>query len=151
MKKLLALILFFTLVFAGPAMAGWTVVSSTMSDYKDGLGQHSVIRITITIDDNGGSFTTADIVGSVRAGLLGYMYWVGVDGVDTGTAPQLTITDPWGFTRFVFASFHATTAITVRGDVYNGQYPQIFDGSTFTFTDSGDTGQVFYLYLDMVR
>ncbi len=151
MKKLVLLIMFFTLVFASPAMATWTIVSSTVDQYKDSPGQHSVIRITVTIDGSAGSFTTADIVGPVRENLMGYMYWVGIDGVDTGVAPQLTITDKWGFTRFVSTGFHATTAITIRGDAYNGQYPQIFDGSTFTFTDSGNNAQVFYLYLDMVR
>jgi hypothetical protein len=150
MKKL-SLILALIFALTTPAFAGWTILSSTMDEFEDSLGEHVVIRITVTIDGSAGSFTTQDIVTSVRSGLKGYAYWIGIDGVDTGVAPQLTITDPWGFTRFVGTSFHATTALTVRGNSYNGQYPQIFDGSTFTFTDSGDNGQIFYLYLDMVR
>ena len=150
MKKLLA-IFAIILLLATPSFATWTIVSSTVDQFQDGLGEHTVIRITVTIDGSAGSFTTDDIVGVVRQHIRGYMYWVGIDGVDTGVAPQLTITDKWGFTRFVYTGFHATTAITVRGDIYNGQYPQIFDGSTFTFTDSGNDAQVFYLYLDMVR
>ena len=137
--------------FATPAFATWAIVSSTVDQFSDGLGEHNVIRITVTIDGSAGSFTTDDVVGVVRQYIKGYLYWVGIDGVDTGVGPDLTITDKWGFTRFNDTTFHATDPVTVRGDAYNGQYPQIFDGTTFTFTDSGDNGQIFYLYLDMVR
>jgi hypothetical protein len=154
MKRKLSLITLFLLAgifLATPSFAGWTITASTVDRFNDSLGEHAVIRITVTIDGSSGSFTTGDVVASVRENLKGYMYWVGIDGVDTGIAPQLTITDKWNFTRFVGTTFHATNPITVRGDAYNGQYPQIFDGSTFTFTDSGNNEQYFYLYLDMVR
>ena len=151
MKKIAALTLGL-LILASPAWAAWSIVSSRVSDYKDNLGSHAVIRITVTIDGSAGSFTTDDIVGSVRQFLTGYAYWIAVDGIDTATAPQVTITDPWNFTRFAdTTSFHATNPISVTGNSYNGQYPQIFDGSTFSFNDAGDNAQTFYLYLDMVQ
>jgi len=150
-RKVLALIFALFILTVTPAFATWSIVSSTVDQFEDALGEHAVIRITVTIDGSAGSFTTADVVGSVREHLKGYAYWIGIDGVDTGVGPDLTITDPWGFTRFNDTSYHATNPTTVRGNAYNGQYPQIFDGSTFTFTDSGDNAQVFYLYLDMVR
>ena len=151
MKKRILAIVVLVMLMAVPSFAAWTITSQKVSDYSDNLGYHAVIKITVTIDGSAGSFTTADISGSVRKFLKGYVYWFGIDGVDTGTAPQLTVTDPWNFTRFVYASFHATNPVTVAGNVYNGQYPQIFDGTTFTFTDSGDNGQVFYFYMDMVQ
>ena len=153
MKKLLVIVIAALTLYAVPSYATWSILSSKVADYRDNLGAHAVIRITVTIDGSAGSFTTSDITGSVRQYLEGgYMYWIAIDGIDTGVAPQITITDPWSFTRFADStSFHATNPVSVPGNTYNGQYPQIFDGSTFTFTDSGNNGQKFYLYLDMVR
>jgi hypothetical protein len=152
MKKALILAIMVLFIVSTPAFATWSIVSSKVSEYNDSYGAHAVVRITVTIDGSAGSFTTEDVAASVRKYINGYLYWIGIDGIDTGVAPQITITDPWNFTRFADAtSFHATNPVGVAGNSYNGQYPQIFDGTTFTFTDSGNNGQKFYLYLDMVR
>ena len=52
---------------------------------------------------------------------------------------------------FYSAGFHATNPILVTGNVYNGAFPQIFSGSTFTFTDSGDNASNLLYAFDMVR
>jgi hypothetical protein len=155
MKKLILIaIIAMALIFPSGAYAlsGCTITSKTVDRYSDKIGEHALIRITVTQTGTTFSFTTGDLIAAVANDWKGYIYWIGIDPTGThDAAPQLTITDTWGFTQFSdTTSFHVTNAIKVTGNSYDGQYVHLSDGMTFAFNDVG-TAEVLLLFLDIVR
>ena len=153
MKKLIILIsalLLFPVI--GWAASGCTVTSSVVSNYKDNIGEHSIIKLVVTQTGTTFSFTSADLAASDREAWKGYMYWVGIDPTGTlDAAPQLTITDQWNFTQFSdTSSFHTANPIKVTGNSYDGQYVHLTTGQTWSFNDVG-TAEVLTIYIDAVR
>jgi hypothetical protein len=145
MKKLILLaILAMALIVPSVAYAlsGCTITSTTVDSYSDSIGEHAVIRITVTQTGTTFNFTTGDLIADVANDWKGYIYWIGID--PTGT-------DTWGFTQFSdTTSFHVSNPIKVTGNSYDGQYVHLSDGMTFAFNDVG-TAEVLLLFLDIVR
>ena len=139
---------------SAPCFAAWSVSAASVVDsYKDDVGEHNLIKVTVVADGSSGSFTSGDLPAVVQQDFRGYVYWWGVDPVGTLTAaPQLTMTDTYGFTQFTdTTSFEVTNSIKVTGNSYDGQYPHLSNGDVFSFNDVGDNEDSFYLYLDCVR
>jgi hypothetical protein len=139
---------------AAPAMAAWSIDGGTVVDrYVDTIGEHSVIKIVVTVDNDAGSFTTADLSDDVEKRFRGYMYYIAIDPEGTLTAaPQLTLTDVNGVSQFVdTTSFHATNTVKVTGNSYDGQFPHVTNNCTFTFNDVGDAADSFTIFIDLVR
>jgi hypothetical protein len=134
------------------ALSGCTITSTTVDSYSDSIGEHAVIRVTVTQTGTTFNFTTGDLIADVANDWKGYIYWIGIDPTGThDAAPQLTITDTWGFTQFSdTTSFHVSNPIKVTGNSYDGQYVHLSDGMTFAFNDVG-TAEVLLLFLDIVR
>jgi len=154
MKAKTLLIAALALLLAAPCFAAWSVSASSVVDsYKDDVGEHNLVKLTIVSDGSSGSVDTSDLTNVVSQDFRGYIYWIGIDPVGTLTAaPQLTITDAYGFTQFSdTTSFHATNSIKVTGNSYDGQYVHVSNGDVFSFNDVGDNLDSFYLYLDLVR
>lgn len=157
MKRLrlaaLAAALILTL-FGGNALAasGCTVASTVVDRYEDSLGEHAVIRITVTQTGTTFSFTSGDLTSYTAEAWKGYVYWIGIDATGTlDAAPQLTVTDKWSFTQFSdTSSWHVSNPVKVTGNSYDGQYLHLTAGQTWSFNDVGD-GEVLTIYLDVVR
>ena len=134
------------------ALSGCTITSTIVDRFEDRLGEHAVIRVTVTQTGTTFNFTTGDLTRQVAGVWKGYIYWIGIDPVGThDAAPQLTVTDTWGFTQFEdTTSFHVTNPIKVTGNSYDGQFVHVSDGMTFAFNDVG-SAEVLYLFLDIVR
>lgn len=134
------------------AASGCTVASYLADAYSDGLGEHSIIRITVTQTGTTFSFTSSDFIEAVGRKHKGYIYWIGIDATGTlDAAPQLTITDRFGFTQFSdTTSFHVSNPIKVTGNSYDGQYTHVTDRATWSFNDVG-TSEVLVIYVDLVR
>ena len=156
MKRLATIIMLLALLVAPvPAFTATDcTVLSTVVDSYPGMegGWHSVIRVTVTQSGTTFSFTTADFIQRVAEKWVGYIYWIGIDPTGTlDAAPQLTITDAWGFTQFSdTTSFHVTNSVKVVGNSYDGQYVRCTPGMTFSFNDVGTT-ETITLYFDVVK
>ena len=156
MKKLILIaILVMALIIpsgASATLTNCTIASKNVDRYSDMLGEHVVIRITVTQTGTTFSFTSGDLTNKVGAEFKGYLYWIGIDPTGThDAAPQLTITDKWGFTQFAdTTSFHVSNPIKVTGNSYDGQYVHVSGGMTFAFNDVG-SAEVLLLFLDIVR
>jgi len=154
MKAKTLLIAALVLLLAAPCFASWSISAASIVDrYKDDVGEHSLVKMTVVSDGSTGSFDTDDLPAAVLQDFRGYIYWIGIDPVGTLTAaPQITITDKYGFTQFAdTTSFSTSSSIKVTGNSYDGQYTHISDGDVFSWNDIGDNLDSFYLYLDLVR
>jgi hypothetical protein len=154
MKTKTLLIAALVLLLAAPCFAAWSVSASSVVDsYKDDVGEHNLVKLTIVSDGSSGSVDTSDLTNVVSQDFRGYVYWYGIDPVGTLTAaPQITVTDAYGFTQFTdTTSFSASANVKVTGNSYDGQYTHISNGDVFSFNDVGDAADSFYLYLDLVR
>jgi hypothetical protein len=154
MKTKLLLVAALALLVAVPCHASWSVSASTVVDsWSDDVGEHSLIKITVVSDGSTGSFASTDLISAVQMNFRGFIYWFGIDPIGTlTTAPQLTMTDAYGFTQFTnTTSFEVTNSVKVTGNSYDGQYPHISAGDVFSFNDIGNAAESFYLYLDCVR
>lgn len=153
MKKLIVFLAMLVLL-SGQVMAATdcTVTSSVVDQYKDHLGEHAIIKLVVTQTGTTFSFDSTDLDSSIEKYWKGYAYWIGIDPQGTlDAAPQLTVTDKWGFTQFSdTSSFHTANPIKVTGNSYDGQYLHLTGEQVWSFNDVG-TGEVLHIYIDAVR
>jgi hypothetical protein len=152
MKRLLIVFLILFAAHSAFAASGCTVASSVADRYSDTIGEHVVVKITVTQTGTTFNFTEADLSNTVQKVWKGYVYWIGIDPTGTlDAAPQLTITDRWNFTQFSdTSSFHVANPIKVLGNSYDGQYVHLLPGQVWSFNDVG-ASEVLTMYVDIVR